>query len=546
MSKKAPPDRGRFAAENIFDSLGEEEAGENVNNATKKQSVKENRPKRVKFTPWEFSPTLYDNGPKTHEGKYLVIETTEGPALTDLSVFTVEAVLENIASNYISADKIRDGKILLLTKDSKSAKQALAMTEVKNICKIRVTEHVDLNQVKGTIYCEELLKENLEVLKEKMKKHKVVDIRRITKMENGKPTETPLHILTFASNTLETSVKVGWKILPLRKYYPSPLKCTKCLILGHTRKNCAETEEFCRGCALPRHEGNCVRKACRNCPNTENPHSSHENCPKMIVEKSIIEIKEDMKIPYFKARLEYQKRVEKAARNEETNKQIQQQQEMYRNKTYAQIATQDDVQQQILKTLEVLQRKIENLEKNTQHSTNSKPKPKRKQKASSRSVTCSSSSDEEPAVEISTPKRVIVGSQQTVSQNINEIQSNISNTEENDNNNVFDGNKQSDGTITENQTQYQIHHLHDNNINQDYNSSNITDFFLPISNQNYSTMQQLSPPHHPIIQQQQLQRQQDTMDFEEDNKAMKRPNPAQSPTQSTPSIDGKKNKIPKN
>jgi hypothetical protein len=143
-----------------------------------------------------------------------------------------------------------------------------------------------------------------------------------------------------------------------------------------------------------------------------------------------------------------------------------------------------------------------------------------------------------------------VCSQQTGSQNINEIQSNISN---NDSSNVFKGDEQIDGaygTITKNQTQYQTQHLHDNNINQGYNSSNITDLFLPTSNQIHSTMQQqLSPPHHPIIQQQQQQqqqRQQDTMDFEDDNKVLKRPNPAQSPTQSTPSIDGKKNKIPKN
>jgi hypothetical protein len=154
-----------------------------------------------------------------------------------------------------------------------------------------VTEHNDLNRVKGTIFCEDLMKESVEELKERLKDQKVVDVRRITKMENGEPKDTSLHILTFDCKALEPSVKIGWKILPMRKYYSSPLKCSQCLILGHTKKNCKETQYFCRGCALPRHSGECTRKARRNCPDANPPHSSTDECPKLMVEKAIIEIK---------------------------------------------------------------------------------------------------------------------------------------------------------------------------------------------------------------------------------------------------------------
>jgi hypothetical protein len=361
MAANSPPDGGGYESENKFNSLGEAEAGEVINTTTRKSR----KQKRTKYTPWEFSPTLFDDSPKQHEGKYLVVETTSGAKLTDLSVFTVEAVLRFIAPNYVSADKLRDGKMLILTKDARSAKHAMTITEVKGVCNVKVTDHNDLNYVKASVYCEEIMNERLEDIKEQLKSQNVTDVARITRMERGKAVDTPLHILTFNSSKLEETVKIGWKVLKLRKYYPSPLKCTKCLIYGHTKKNCPEANEFCRGCAMVRHEGECTRVGCRSCPNADPPHKSgDETCPKLNEEKAIIQIKEDMKIPYFRARLEFEKRVEKAAKTAETQQKIQEQQDMYRNRTFAQITTQDNVQQQILGMLEKLQKKIENLEKN--------------------------------------------------------------------------------------------------------------------------------------------------------------------------------------
>jgi hypothetical protein len=172
MAAKAPPDRGSFVSDNVFDSLGEEEAGEITKNVKSPKS----KAKKVKYSPWEFSPTLFEDKPKSHEGKYVIIETTTGAKLTEMSVFTAETIIRHIAPNYVSADKMRDGKILVLTKDERSAKHALTITEVKGICQVKVTEHGDLNQVRDTIYCEELKNENVEEIKERLKTQKVTDV----------------------------------------------------------------------------------------------------------------------------------------------------------------------------------------------------------------------------------------------------------------------------------------------------------------------------------------------------------------------------------
>jgi hypothetical protein len=64
--------------------------------------------KKVKYSPWEFSPTLFEDKPKSHEGKYVIIETTMGAKLTEMSVFTAETIIRHIAPNYVSADKMRE------------------------------------------------------------------------------------------------------------------------------------------------------------------------------------------------------------------------------------------------------------------------------------------------------------------------------------------------------------------------------------------------------------------------------------------------------
>jgi hypothetical protein len=554
MATNSPPDRGRFESENPYDSLGEAEAGEPIQ-ITKNQR----KTKRTKFIPWEYSPTLFENAPRAHEGKYLVVETTSGSKLTDLSVFTVDAILSNIAPNYVSADKMRDGKILILTKDAKSAKHALTITEVKGVCNVKVTDHNDLNQVKGSVYCEEIMQENLEELKDRLKSQNVTDIRRVTKMEDGKPVNTPLHILTFNSSKLEDTVKMGWKILKIRKYYPSPLKCTKCLVLGHTKKNCPEEQEYCRRCAKVRHEGDCTKVACRNCPDADPPHSSNSaGCPKMMEEKAIIQIKEDMKIPYFKARIEFEKRVQKAAKTAETQQQIQDQQEMYRNRTFAQVATQDSTQQQILKTLELLARKIENLEKNQIANKQTTTATKRKRRTSTKIVSHTSSSDEETDNNPTTPH--IQNKQQKPQQTQQQV---IKKPEQHDNNNSVTDNSDYNNSINNN-NHNQIEDVEmivsntDNadgysptgksthaavnsgneNFNQEHKFKEIKGLFESVKQQAYTTRKN--------SQQTQQQRTNQpttisTMEYEDDNKAMKRP-----PLQKNATNDGKKKKIPKN
>jgi hypothetical protein len=555
MAANSPPERGRFETENVYDSLGEAEAGEPI-----KTIRNPRKSKKTKYVPWEFSPTLFENAPKAHEGKYIVVEATSGAKLTELSVFTVEAILNNIAPNYVTADKMRDGKILILTKDAKSAKHALNVTEVKGVCNVKVTDHSDLNQVKGSVYCEEIMLENLEDLKEKLKTQNVTDVRRMTRMENGKPTSTPLHILTFNSSKLDETVKIGWKVLKLRKYYSSPLKCTKCLVLGHTKKNCKEIHEFCRGCAMVRHEGDCSRVACRNCPDAKPPHASNDAaCPKMSEEKAIVQIKEDMKIPYFKARIEFQKRVQKAAKTAETQQQIQEQQELYRNRTFAQITTQDSVQQQILKTLELLARKIENLEKNQISNKGAPTTPKRKRRTSTKTLSHTSSSDEEIDVNPTTSHSLTKQKQQPQKpeqqkqQIIHQTPQHNDNTCVNDNIECFSDSSNymqdeemivshydiADGYSPTGKSTHAAVNLGNENFDQSSKLEDIKEMYESIKQQTYPT--RLSQQK---IQQQQRPNRPTTvtkMEYEDDNKATKRP-----PLQKSATTDGKKKKLPKN
>jgi hypothetical protein len=504
-----PPDRGGggLLVTNMYERLNEEEAGPSHQNNNNNNNKRNKR----KFSPWEHSPTLFDDKNRMHEGKYVMIETTTAPALTEYSMFTVETILKFVAPGYVSADKIRGGKILLLTKDKQSAEKALLIKNIPNLCNINVTLHNDLNRIQGSIYSEDLMKEDLEKLQTELKKKNVVEIRRVTRRENEEIKDTPLHILTFECNSLEPTIKIGWMSFPLRKYYPSPLRCSKCLVLGHTKKNCSETIEYCRGCAMERHPGNCTRKACRNCPKSNDHSTNDPDCPKSAEEKAIIQIKTDQKIPYFKAKLEFRKRQQKAAQNAEITAQIQEQQMMYRNKTYAQITNQDEnVQQQILKTLMALQEKIEKLE-GIVHSSPQQPEksPKTKPKTTEKENLSSEQSDD-----MMDQSKLIHTPLAKATEYLSEDHTNIV--------------TQNDSSINltsitnHNLQQTPEQHIAQNNTQKQFFS------FEHLAQQQAPTLLQLQQQHQQQQQQQQkyqqLQKQNDNkMEYEDEAKGIKRP-----------------------
>jgi len=87
------------------------------------------------------------------------------------------------------------------------------------------------------------------------------------------------YIITFARTKLPPMIKLAeWHREIVEVYIPTPMRCIKCQLLGHTKKNCSKQIEYCSKCAQEGHRfSNCTNEPfCVNCSG-KHP-SSDRNC----------------------------------------------------------------------------------------------------------------------------------------------------------------------------------------------------------------------------------------------------------------------------
>ncbi len=136
----------------------------------------------------------------------------------------------------------------------------------------------------------------------------VIACRRITVQRNGKETNTNTYILTFGQPTIPASVKIGYQVVKVDQFFPSPLRCFNCQNFGHHKATCKRAA-ICTNCGQPEHgatkESPCTAPA--HCANCGEEHAAHSrDCHKWVQEKEIVKIKHTMNITFPEARKKYQ------------------------------------------------------------------------------------------------------------------------------------------------------------------------------------------------------------------------------------------------
>ncbi|XP_017469845.1 PREDICTED: probable serine/threonine-protein kinase tsuA [Rhagoletis zephyria] len=153
--------------------------------------------------------------------------------------------------------------------------------------------HHNLNHSKGTIFAPCLNDIPEAEIVENMSEQGVVSAYKFVKHIDGQTIASGVVLLTFDLYTLPEKVEVSWYTTKVRPYYPNPMRCRNCQILGHTTKRCNKTPA-CDSCALPPHTPSpCSRTFCANCAG--NHAASNRTCPKFTQMKQIITIKTDKK-----------------------------------------------------------------------------------------------------------------------------------------------------------------------------------------------------------------------------------------------------------
>jgi hypothetical protein len=134
-------------------------------------------------------------------------------------------LIPNIANipGSLEAKPMRDGRILVLAKNQKTASKAIQHgNNFYDICVLKTTRMDNMNTCQGTVFGRALLTETLKDLAESLKSYQVSKIERIESMRDGKRSPNGLHILTFSTRTLPEKILCGYERFAVRQYYPNP------------------------------------------------------------------------------------------------------------------------------------------------------------------------------------------------------------------------------------------------------------------------------------------------------------------------------------
>lgn len=256
---------------------------------------------------------------KSPDGKYLIITRTESnQTLEKVNLFFVKKIIDLVCESEIeSCKRLRNGSLLIKTKNASQAQKLITLTSFSDEIKINITEHKALNSVKGVVYSNEFRGISEEELKSELANQKVIEVKKIMKWENNKQNETGLAILTFDSTKLPEYMYIAYEKKIVKPYIPSPMHCKNCLKYGHLIKFC-KSKKTCYNCGNEAHTNIEAGEICQNvtkclnCINSAEEQYNHtaldKQCPTFIRQKEIQAIRTIERIDFREATKRYHER----------------------------------------------------------------------------------------------------------------------------------------------------------------------------------------------------------------------------------------------
>ncbi|XP_055378123.1 uncharacterized protein LOC129609900 [Condylostylus longicornis] len=217
--------------------------------------------------------------------------------MSSVSPFLLKKVIQNIAGDVLSCTKIRDGTVLVKTKNVVQAGKLIKLVKLSPEVNVLVEEHKTLNEVKGVFYSPDLQYVSDEEFLNEMKDQKIIEIKRFKRKTDNAFIETGLYCVKFSVTKLPNEIFIGYQRYSVRPFIPLPLRCMKCLNFNHLTENCKK-EKMCSNCGELYHlidNEKCAKpEKCVNCKDSHN--AFYKKCPRFLKEKEIktIKIKENV------------------------------------------------------------------------------------------------------------------------------------------------------------------------------------------------------------------------------------------------------------
>ena len=243
-------------------------------------------------------------GPHPETGSYLKITLASGKPLKSRGWPWIQTGLRGIlgGDKVDKASFLRDGSLLVKTKDCSQTEKLIASTQFLNEpCEI--VRDPKLNTSKGTLHAFDLLDLSEDDIVHWFGEFGVVGAKRFTRRVDGKTEPTPTVLLTFDMPSCPSHIKLDYVTYNIKKYIPNPLLCFHCGQFGHPELRCKNPKR-CLTCGEAAHEGDCSRK-CLSCGDKGHSCRSRD-CPRWQKEKEICKLKVEFEISYAEARRKYE------------------------------------------------------------------------------------------------------------------------------------------------------------------------------------------------------------------------------------------------
>lgn len=242
------------------------------------------------------------------EEKMIFMEMTSGEkSFEKVSLFFIKKNIDALCGEVLMAKKIRDGRLLIKTKNTQQALKLINETKLGNHA-VESKYNEKGNQSTGVVFNRDLKYSTDEEIIDNLKSQGVIAVRRCTKKDQAQVSyDTGLFFFTFNTPNIPEEIKIGYEIVEVRQYIPEPLRCFTCLKFGHTKHMCPTKTEKCGNCYENTHTDRtkkeiCLKKKkCGNCG--EKTHGSFDKkCLKYLQEKEIVLIKTTKRVTHGMAR----------------------------------------------------------------------------------------------------------------------------------------------------------------------------------------------------------------------------------------------------
>ena len=207
--------------------------------------------------------------------------------------------LETICGPVKKLKYLRSGNLLITTMNLEQIhklKNATTFSEKQ----VPITSSIIWNEQFSyrKLYAPEFRNTSIEKFLEDIKMFNVVAVRKY--FADPKKRDYPLYVLTFLGEAPET-LKLGYVIYNLDKYYSSPMQCQKCFYYGHSTIKCRNSA-ICKLCTSKEHtEEKCIALTykCNNCK--QQHRATDKQCPSYLREVEICTLQADMGISFSDA-----------------------------------------------------------------------------------------------------------------------------------------------------------------------------------------------------------------------------------------------------